>query len=171
VVYYVSSFLNKMKQKIINPYRNGYNHSYKNKDCPFCNEKILKRQAIPDLENNHWHILVNYYPYLDGNIMIVSKRHLLNISSLTAEEWGSLQNMIKQTQKLLTKIFKTESFNIGINIGPYSGATVKHLHWQIIPRMAEVKNGGVINFLSGLQIIKISPQELKERIIKANREE
>jgi len=37
--------------------------------------------------------------------------------------------------------------------------------------MAEVKNGGVINFLSGLQIIKISPQELKERIIKANREE
>lgn len=150
--------------KVHNPYRSKYNHSYHNKKCPFCNNEVVKKQNIESLEGENWMVFVNQYPILDGNVMLVLKRHVEDTSELNKNEWVELQEKIEQTKTILSKIFDTKSFNIGFNIGPDSGSSVKHLHWQIIPRVNHQPINGFAGFIAGIQNVRMSPEELKEKI-------
>lgn len=151
--------------KVHNPYRSKYNHSYHNKSCPFCDKQIIKRQNIEPLEGKTWMVFANQYPILDGNLMLVLKRHVEDTSELDKNEWEELQEQIEQTKTILSKIFNTKSFNIGFNIGPDSGSSVKHLHWQIIPRINHQPINGFASFIAGIQTVRLSPEELRKRIL------
>lgn len=135
------------------------------KVCELCNPKNLKKQECKNLRGKYWTVIVNKYPYLDGNLMIISRRHdIFEIKDIKKEEWSELHEVIKNAQNRLAKIFNTKSFNIGINIGKEAGNSLEHMHWQIIPRGKEVPNSA--NILADLHSIKISPWELKNRVEK-----
>ncbi len=101
------------------------------KICQLCNSKNIKKQECRNLSGKYWRVWVNKYPYLDGNLMIVSKRHITNIKDLKKEEWEELQKIFNNTTDKLEKIFKTKDFNIGLNIGKNAGCSVDHIHWQV----------------------------------------
>ena len=135
------------------------------KICELCNPENLKKQECKNLKGKYWKVLVNKYPYLDGNVMVISTRHnTFKIEDIKKEEWAELHDIIKNTQKILAKIFNTKSFNVGINIGKEAGASLDHMHWQIIPRGKGTPNSADI--LADLHSIKISPQDLKKKIEK-----
>ncbi|MHA1972341.1 MAG: HIT family protein, partial [Candidatus Hodarchaeales archaeon] len=53
--------------------------------------------------------------------------------------------------------------NVGLNVGPISGASIRHLHWHVVPRYF-----GDLNFLEILNtrvLVETLPQTL-EKLLK-----
>lgn|GEM_PF-366891 len=85
----------------------------KKSGCPFCNVKI--QEVIK--EYTHFFILANKFPYTENHILIVPKRHILSVDSMTKAErkeflylrdlfmgifkskLGSAVEMLKETKK------------------------------------------------------------------------
>lgn len=102
---------------------------------------------------------------MDGNLMIIPKRHEKNLEKLSQKEWLELHEILERTKKKLGKIFKTKDFNIGLNIGKGAGTSIDHLHWQIIPRNKKALLNSS-NIFADLYVITVSPKELKRLIEK-----
>lgn len=95
--------------------------------------------------------------------MIIPKRHVEFVEALSEGEWSDLQLILKKTQSRLGEIFQTKDFNIALNIGKNSGASIKHLHWQVIPR-PRVLNQNSLNVMADLHLITLADQDLKKKI-------
>jgi ATP adenylyltransferase len=150
--------------RIYDPNRKEYHKRIvTQKSCEFCDVKVLKRQECPSLAGEHWLVLAASYPYLNGNVMIISKRHIERLEKISQEEWIDLRTVFKNTQARLGELFKTKDFNIGMNIGKNSGASISHLHWQVIPRMKKQKPT-VLSLLADLHLISISGDDLRKMI-------
>lgn len=132
------------------------------KDCYFCDQNVIDAQECTAFVYEGWMVLTNKYPYMDGNVMIVPRRHLENLGDISEREWEEFPHVLTSVQSRLFDMFETESMNIGINIGEESGRSVAHLHWQVIPRKR--KNHTVVGMLADIQVITLSPEELKKRL-------
>lgn len=151
--------------RIYNPERAKYRKRLvRRKSCFFCDAKVVNEQLCDRFSSVHWLVLVNRYPYLNGNVMLVPKRHVIRLEDITSEEWGEFPVTLLEVQRVLGKKFRTESFNVGLNIGPDSGASVAHLHWQIIPRHR--KNHTAVGMFADIHVITTSPAELKRMLSK-----
>jgi len=149
--------------KVFDPTRDSYNKSHtKETDCYFCNEEVIQNQECTQFVFEYWMVLVNKHPYMTGNVMLIPKSHVVSNSDLTEAEWSEFPKVLKEVETVLTKMFETESFNIGLNVGEESGRSVEHLHWQIIPRKRS--NHTVVGVLADIQVITLSPDELKKRL-------
>ncbi|MGB2791232.1 MAG: DUF4931 domain-containing protein [Candidatus Moraniibacteriota bacterium] len=149
--------------RILDPNRAQYTRSFRDKNrgaCVFC--KKDETLEIHSLKNKYWRIIANRFPYMDGNVMLIPNRHIETLEEITATEWRHFSQLLLKTKRTLEKVFKTESFNIGMNLGPESGASIAHIHWQIIPRT--FKNITVMNTLADLHIVSIPPEETRKRI-------
>lgn len=156
--------------RILDQNRANYTRSFKDKGtngCVFC--KKDETVEIPSLKNKSWRIIANRFPYMDGNVMLVPIRHIETLEEITDTEWRHFSQLLIQTKKILGKIFKVESFNIGMNLGPESGASIAHVHWQIVPR--SFKNITVMNTFADLYIVSVSPEETRKRIEEATAQE
>lgn len=150
--------------RILDKNRANYKRTFSDEGkCVFCSkDEVLE---CIGLASNHWRVLVNRFPYMDGNVMIVPARHIEKIEDLNEEEWQEFGTVLANTQKILGEIFKTDSFNIGLNLGPESGSSIPHLHWQVVPR--KFKNITVINTFADLYVVAITPEETKRLIDEA----
>jgi ATP adenylyltransferase len=149
--------------RVFEPTRAAYRKKIKQKKvCEFCNPKNIKEQECRSLSGEHWIVLVNKYPYMDGNIITVPRRHIENLIDLSEEEWSELRNIFIQIKKKLSSLFNTNDFNIGLNLGKKAGASISHLHWQIIPRNEKILNAS--NVFADLYVITMSPKELRKKI-------
>lgn len=135
----------------------------KQNHCEFCNTEVLLAQECISLRTEHWKVIVAIYPYLDGNVMIIPKRHVSDTVELTESEWADFRHALDGAKRRLGEIFSAESFNIGLNLGEYSGRSIDHIHWQIIPR-PKLRNTNSLEIFSELQVITVSPQELRKTI-------
>jgi len=132
--------------------------------CDFCDPAVIKDQQIKKLEGKYWRVLASKYPYLDGNLLIIPKRHLAEIDQLSAEEEEEFFIIVKKAKRVLSKAFKTKSFNIGLNLGPESGASLEHLHWHIIPRIKI--NPATYNIINDLWFVTLDYKGLIKKINK-----
>lgn len=133
--------------------------------CDFCDPTTLNDQEIKPLRTNHWRVLACKYPYMDGNLMMIPKRHVDHDDRLSREEWNEFPLVLLATQRALTKLFKTRSFNITLQVGPNSGGTIKHLHWMIIPRPKKA-NLSAWNLVHDFYFVTIGYKELKQKLEK-----
>lgn len=102
--------------------------------------------------------VLNLFPYNNGHLMIVPKRHTSDFQSLTGEEKTEIFRYLQLSEKALTEIMHPDGFNIGANLGKASGAGIEgHLHFHIVPRW-----NGDTNFMPVLGEIKVISQELGE---------
>lgn len=147
--------------RILDKKRSKYQRSFSEKEiCIFC-EKVDTLECL-SLSGKFWSVIVNKFPYMDGNVMIVPVRHIEDVEGVRLDEWGDFGSVLTKTKKVLGEIFDVDSFNIGLNMGPQSGASIAHLHWQVIPR--KFKNITVMNTFADLHIVSVSPEETKQRI-------
>jgi ATP adenylyltransferase len=100
--------------------------------------------------------MMNRFPYNNGHLMIVPKRHSLDLDQLYHEELEDLFFLLKTSTQVLKKTLKPHGFNIGINIGVVGGAGEKHIHIHIVPRWT-----GDTNFMPVLGETKIIPEYLE----------
>lgn len=111
--------------------------------CSLCKEYISKENVI--YESHFWFVMFNRFPYLPGHIMLVPKRPIPNLEDITVEERVEMINELIDAQTLLINAlqnkFGVTSSNIGINLGPNSGASIPtHLHIHLVPRRPNDSN-------------------------------
>ena len=107
--------------------------------CPFCPENLLLYHKKPILwEGKHWILTENQWPYPGKNIhlLLVSKRHIENAGSITVEEWEEFHNTVTKIENEYGFIGGAICMRSGNPV--LSGASVKHIHAQIIsPKQGE----------------------------------
>lgn len=106
-------------------------------DCVFCkqlaaneDEKyfILKRYK-------HCFVMMNFYPYNAGHLLILPYEHKANLHELSLEARGEIMEVINTALCVSEKALYNEGFNIGINLGSAGGGGIpSHLHVHTVPR-------------------------------------
>jgi len=102
-------------------------------------------------------VMMNKFPYNNGHLMVVPRRHCLDIAQLEEKEFQELSHLLKVSTQVLNSSLHPHGFNIGINIGKAGGAGEEHIHFHIVPRWT-----GDTNFMPILGETKIIPQYLEE---------
>jgi len=101
---------------------------------------------------------MNSFPYNPGHLMIAPYRHVANLEDLTDEERNEHFEIVSRSVRVLKQVFKSEGFNIGINLGRVAGAGIEdHFHTHIVPRW-----GGDTNFMPVIAEAKVLPEALAE---------
>lgn len=99
--------------------------------CVFCDlkEKYLIK------EENGIVLTVALYPYIDGHLLIIPRRHFTSIKNLTAEEWQTIMNLFQEGARVLKEKLGVENvwFLIREGEGIKVGKTVEHLHFHLMP--------------------------------------
>jgi diadenosine tetraphosphate (Ap4A) HIT family hydrolase len=151
--------------RILEPSRAAYRKKYsKFQTCQFCLSSVIRDQGIPELDTQYWRVIACKYPYLDGNLMILSKRHVEHTDDLTVEEWADFPIVLKKAQHALSILFHTNSFNLGFNIGPESGRSIAHLHWMLLPRPSRMRSVPVFEALNDLIVVTMGYKTLIKKI-------
>lgn len=132
--------------------------------CRYVKEKKDKAHFLIQ-RSKHSFSLLNLYPYNNGHVMVVPKRHVSDLELLTPEERADLMNLMIATKKLFQKTIKPHGFNCGINFGRVAGAGVAdHLHIHLVPRW-----NGDTNFMpvtGGAKVISQSLEALYDLLSK-----
>lgn len=141
------------------PWRMNYILREKEKGCFFC-RKLRERKDKENLilyQGRYVFVIMNRFPYNNGHLMVVPRRHCIDLEKLKEEELKELGQILKAIIRILKRNLHPSGFNIGINIGKAGGAGEDHLHLHVVPRWP-----GDTNFMPALGDTKIIPQYLEE---------
>lgn len=135
----------------------------KNEECVFCSahKNYKKGQNFESLvlyENNKAMVILNKYPYNSGHIMVLPVKHCGDLIELSEKDYFSTASLLRETVRIVKKVYKCEGLNIGLNHGRVAGAGIPaHLHWHIIPRWT-----GDTNFFPLIAEAKVLSEELSQ---------
>jgi ATP adenylyltransferase len=100
--------------------------------------------------------ILNRFPYNNGHLMVVPRRHAGDFASLSTEESADLQRLLQRSTAVLNEAYRPEGMNLGMNLGKSAGAGIAdHLHWHVVPRWA-----GDTNFMPVLADTKVMIEHL-----------
>jgi ATP adenylyltransferase len=110
-------------------------------------------------------VCMNLYPFNPGHILVFPKRHVVTIQELDGEEALDLHRTTCVMLDLLKTTYRAAGFNIGWNLGAAAGASIDHLHQQIIPRYpGEI---GIAELIGGQRVLVEDPRRGAERLREA----
>lgn len=152
------------------PWRKTYLRSSpgKRSRCLFCSllwDKRDKRNLVL-FRTAHHAVILNRYPYNNGHLMIVPRRHIAYLSQMNTREKAEFFEVLEKVMDALAKAMKPQGFNLGMNISDVAGAGVPgHVHWHIVPRWK-----GDVNFMpvvAGTKVISESLESAYEVLSQA----
>ena len=80
-------------------------------------------------------VILNLYPYNNGHVMVVPRRHIASLGDATADELAELITLMRDAELVLTAAYAPHGINVGMNLGRAAGAGVAdHLHIHLVPR-------------------------------------
>ncbi len=128
--------------------------------CIFCDKweenkdkenLILKRGKVV-------YVIMNLFPYNNGHLMIVPKRHTSHIGDLSDDEKLEMFKLMEMSLSTLQEALNPQGFNLGMNIGRVAGAGIEeHVHLHIVPRWK-----GDTNFMPIIGDTKVISEGLEE---------
>ena len=142
------------------PWRKTYLRSSpgKHSGCLFCSllrDKRDKRNLVL-FRTAHHAVILNRYPYNNGHLMIVPKRHIACLSQMNAQEKAEFFEVLEKGMDALAKAMKPHGYNLGMNLEKVAGAGVpEHIHWHIVPRWT-----GDVNFMPAVAGTKVISESL-----------
>ncbi|HUK40961.1 MAG TPA: HIT domain-containing protein [Candidatus Acidoferrales bacterium] len=143
------------------PWRMTYiNEGAKEPGCIFCNrsQQSDSREALVIARTQHTLVMLNKYPYNNGHLLLAPKRHERNLSNLSTEEYGDLNEALRRTVDIVRQTLHPGGINLGMNLGRCAGAGIEdHLHWHVVPRWE-----GDTNFMPVVGETRVMPQHLLE---------
>jgi len=133
--------------------------SEKNPDCIFCakGRECDDRRNFVLFRGKQNFILLNAYPYAAGHLMIAPYAHLGSLVDLRSETTAEMMDLAKRSVRALRRAYRTESFNVGMNLGAAAGAGITdHVHLHVVPRWV-----GDNNFMPVLGDTRLIPETLE----------
>jgi ATP adenylyltransferase len=102
------------------------------------------------------YVVLNRYPYNNGHVMVVPRRHVATLMELSAEELQEVALLTQRAEAALGQAYRLEGINIGINLGKAAGAGIhEHLHVHLVPRWS-----GDTNFMTVVGDTRVLPEDL-----------
>lgn len=96
-------------------------------------------------------VMMNYYPYNVGHVMILPNEHKGELHELSASVRAEMMEALNASIGVIDKVVKAKGFNIGINLGVAGGGGIpSHLHIHVLPRWQ-----GDTNFLETIGETKL----------------
>lgn len=100
--------------------------------------------------------VLNLYPYSNGHVLVVPKRHVSELSELSDDERLECLGLAEEIMAGLRRALKPHGFNMGMNLGRVGGAGIPgHLHLHIVPRWL-----GDVNFMPVTAGVKVISESL-----------
>jgi len=127
--------------------------------CIFCDAgRESSRDELVLVRTTLSYVVLNLYPYNNGHLMVVPKRHVATLASSTAEELSDLMRLIRHAEIALAEAYTPQGINVGLNLGRPAGAgIVDHLHVHLVPRWT-----GDTSFMSVVGHTRVLPEELTQ---------
>ncbi|HZA50607.1 MAG TPA: HIT domain-containing protein [Myxococcaceae bacterium] len=101
-------------------------------------------------------VILNRYPYNNGHLMVVPRRHTGDFASISSAEAADLNALMQRSTAVLNRAYRPEGMNLGMNLGKSAGAGIAdHLHWHVVPRWV-----GDTNFMPVLADTKVMIEHL-----------
>jgi ATP adenylyltransferase len=126
--------------------------------CVFCDKAASAEDEknLILLRGEKTFVIMNLYPYNNGHLLVIPKRHVGEMEDLNEEEMMELFQMTRKMVKVLG-YFKPQGFNVGINIGRAAGAGIPgHFHIHIVPRWI-----GDTNFMPVFGDVRVISESLE----------
>ena len=136
------------------------------KSCIFC-DALEADDAAPLvlLRGQLSFVILNLYPYNNGHLMVVPRRHVATLADATADELDEMIRLTQLSEMALTEAYKPQGMNVGMNLGRAAGAGIAdHMHIHVVPRWT-----GDTNFMSVVANVRVLPEDL-DRTAKRLRE-
>ena len=140
------------------PWRREFveNAGKKDEGCIFCR---LPAETGPEADRRNLIVartarsfaILNRYPYNNGHLMVVPRRHVADYAALDAGELQDLQSLLQTALRVVEEAYHPGGANLGMNLGRDGGAGIDgHLHWHLVPRWR-----GDTNFMPVVGVTKV----------------
>jgi ATP adenylyltransferase len=145
------------------PWRMEFIQAEKTEGCIFCKFPAetgpeADRRNLIVARSAHSFVILNRYPYNNGHLMVIPRRHTSDFAALPPNELDDLHRLLQLAVQLVKEAYKPEGFNLGMNLGKVAGAGIAdHLHHHVVPRW-----GGDTNFMPVLSDTKVLIQHLDD---------
>jgi len=125
--------------------------------CVFCDLK--DKYIIAEIDKVV--LTVNLFPYIDGHLLIIPRRHFEDFEDTNEKEWKATKALVAIGEKIIKKEINAEGtwFLFRLAEGFKSQKTVAHAHAHLLPFSADL-------FKWEFQKIKIPPVELAAKLRK-----
>jgi ATP adenylyltransferase len=144
------------------PWRLDYGSSDKpTGGCVFCPVEAADaasraRASLVVFEGRTAYVVLNRYPYNNGHLLVVPRRHLATLVELSPEELVEIAQLTQRSEAVLREAYALHGINVGINLGKAAGAGIQdHLHVHLVPRW-----GGDTNFMTVVGETRVLPEDL-----------
>lgn len=145
-------------EQIWAPWRMVYIGGERDAGCVFCDKAASAQdeENLVLLRGEKTFVIMNLYPYNNGHLLVMPKRHVGGMEDLDEEEMMELFQMTRKMVKVLG-YFKPQGYNVGINIGRAAGAGIPgHFHIHIVPRWI-----GDTNFMPVFGDVRVISESLE----------
>lgn len=124
--------------------------------CPFCNPKAEDIIA----ENDTAYLTYSLAPYHKDHLLVISKRHIIEILDLTDKEVTNIYELIKKSLTALEKLGYID-LSVLVRDGDNTMKTVQHLHYNIIPdtRLGDIDHDATKREL-------LTPEEISQTVAR-----
>lgn len=130
------------------------------KTCVFCSadQNSVSFESLCVYKSEYSMILLNKYPYNNGHVLILPRRHVGELLKLSDVEYTDLMNTVRLATQAITDIYNPAAMNLGMNHGALAGAGIPdHLHFHIVPRWS-----GDLNFFPLIAETKVVIETLEQ---------
>jgi len=108
------------------------------------------------------YVILNLYPYNNGHLMVVPRRHIGSLAAATPAELSELMAFTRDAEVALNEAYRPEGINVGINLGRPAGAGVlDHVHVHLVPRWT-----GDTNFMSVVGNTRVLPEDMEHTALR-----
>ena len=146
-------------ERLWSPWRLAYvTASAKSEGCVFCDaqDPSERQSSLIVFQGTACFIILNLFPYNNGHLMVVPRRHIGALAAATPEELAELMDLTRRAEIALVEAYAPHGLNMGVNLGKPAGAGIlDHLHMHIVPRW-----NGDTNFMSVVGETRVLPEEL-----------
>lgn len=114
------------------------------------------RDALTVHDGQAAYVILNRYPYNNGHLLVVPRRHVATLVDLSPEELTEIAVLTQRSEAVLRDAYPLQGLNVGLNLGRTAGAGIhEHLHVHLVPRWA-----GDTNFMTVTGETRVLPEDL-----------
>ena len=149
---------------LYSPWRLQYINSEKEKKCIFCLDHPVEDDArhLVLYRSEYSFAIMNLFPYNNGHLMIIPKKHTSSLLTLSEVERNDLFGLVTKAVSILETVYKPEGVNIGMNLGKAAGAGIdEHIHVHVVPRWS-----GDVNFMTSISGTRIIPEDFEKAYLR-----